>query len=490
MASFKLFAGTNVGLRENNEDNFTVCPDLSEGQWVVPSDSQEIISLGQYGCLLVVADGMGGQNAGEVASAIAIDTVRDMFSLDNLKAVAPKGDSLRSYLKKVIVEADRRVKFQSSQNVGMSGMGSTIVLVWLIDGMAHVAWLGDSRAYSIIPGKGISRLTKDHSYVQNLVDSGLLTEEEAMNHPDSNIITKSLGDISNVAKPDCASYPIYDQEVILLCSDGLCGVCTDSEIEKFVSANKDDLKVCKEALTDAALSDGSTDNITIALVQVFSENGFPEASPEIDICDRHFSRKRLLSLLIPTVVCAGLATLLLCIAKGRNTESLTALTLDSTKIMPGDSVRFHISGKSDKLQLRCDCDLLSVLGNDSMVVYSGRILESGDSAVKLRLVNRKGVEIDSFQVVLCTVQKAVQKNKPTITPIEQQNDKDASPEESVPGGSDGTMGFGDWDNPNLVNKVSPTRAKDQKNVNPKPVPDPVENNSTASGDASTDDTNV
>lgn len=469
MASFKLFAGTNVGLRENNEDNFTVCPDLSEGHWVVPSDSQEKISLGQYGCLLVVADGMGGQNAGEVASAIAIDTVRDMFSLDNLKAVAPKGDSLRSYLKKVIVEADRRVKFQSSQNVGMSGMGSTIVLVWLFDGMAHVAWLGDSRAYSIIPGKGISRLTKDHSYVQNLVDSGLLTEEEAMNHPDSNIITKSLGDISNVAKPDCASYPIYDQEVILLCSDGLCGVCTDSEIEKFVSANKDDLKVCKEALTDAALSDGSTDNITIALVQVFAENGFPDASQEIDSCDIHFSRNRLLSILIPTVICVGLATLLLCLAKGHNTDKQIALTLDSMKIMPGDSVRFHIFGNSDKLQLRCDCDLLSVLDNDSMVVYSGRNLESGDSVVELRLVNRKGIEIDSLQVVLCAVQKAVQKKKPTITPIEHKNENANSPEESASGDSDGTMGFGDWDNLKSEGKVSPTRAEDQNVGKPVPV---------------------
>ena len=86
MVSFKMFAGTNVGLRENNEDNFTVCPDLMKNEWIVPADNQQVIQLGQRGCVMVVADGMGGQNAGEVASAIAIDSVQEMFSPDELPA--------------------------------------------------------------------------------------------------------------------------------------------------------------------------------------------------------------------------------------------------------------------------------------------------------------------------------------------------------------------------------------------------------------------
>ena len=80
MVSFKLFAGTDVGLRDNNEDNFTVCPDLSQNEWIIPADYQQEIQLDARGCILVVADGMGGQNAGEVASAIAIATVQRMFS--------------------------------------------------------------------------------------------------------------------------------------------------------------------------------------------------------------------------------------------------------------------------------------------------------------------------------------------------------------------------------------------------------------------------
>ena len=84
MISFKLFAGTDVGLRDNNEDNFTVCPDLTQNEWMMPADHQQVIPLGECGCLMVVADGMGGQNAGEVASAIAIETVQTMFAPDCL----------------------------------------------------------------------------------------------------------------------------------------------------------------------------------------------------------------------------------------------------------------------------------------------------------------------------------------------------------------------------------------------------------------------
>ena len=88
MASIKLFAGTDIGLRDNNEDNFIVCPDLTKEEWMVPADQQEPIQLGQRGCLIVVADGMGGMNAGEVASGIAIKTVQQMFSPSVLPASA------------------------------------------------------------------------------------------------------------------------------------------------------------------------------------------------------------------------------------------------------------------------------------------------------------------------------------------------------------------------------------------------------------------
>ncbi len=269
MLTFRLFAGTDVGLRDNNEDNFTVCPDLAKGEWVIPANQQENITLGSRGCLMVVADGMGGMNAGEVASDIAIKTVQRMFSPAKMpKDVTKSPDSIKAYIKKTIIEADRQIKKHCKKDPSTEGMGSTIVMAWLYGGSVYVGWMGDSRAYSYIPEKGISRLSKDHSYVQELVDAKMITEEEAMLHPQSNVIMRSLGDINQKPKPDVICHPVSKGEIILLCSDGLCGVCTDESIAEVISQTSDDLRNCKEALTNAALEADGSDNITIALMQI------------------------------------------------------------------------------------------------------------------------------------------------------------------------------------------------------------------------------
>lgn len=268
MTTVKIFAGTHIGLRDNNEDNFTVCPNIESNEWSVPTHHQTTIPLGKQGCLLVVADGMGGQNAGEVASEIAIHTVQEMFAPSSLPSdVISSTDNIKNYLKKVIIEADERVKRHSRAEASTAGMGSTIVIAWCIGTKVYVAWLGDSRAYCIMPDKGIGRLTKDHSYVQRLVDEGSLTDEEAMVHPNSNIITRSLGDTSQKAKPEVTEYAAEKGMVILLCSDGLCGVCTDAVIGGIVEDGLDDLSACCDKLTNAALNAGGSDNITITLLE-------------------------------------------------------------------------------------------------------------------------------------------------------------------------------------------------------------------------------
>lgn len=272
MQGIKIFAGTNVGLRDNNEDNFTVCSDLQSGSWTIPTDHQQVLSLGNMGCLLLVADGMGGQNAGEVASAIAVQTVEALFSLEALSSICLDDDNqVRQYLLNGIEKADARIKAHAHDHAETSGMGSTLVMAWILKGVAHVAWIGDSRAYAVMPSKGIARLTKDHSFVQGLVDKGQITEEEAMTHPNSNIITRSLGDMSQRARGDVVSYSLHNGEVILLCSDGLCGVCSDAVIGGIVEDYVADLQRCKEQLTNAALRAGGSDNITIALAQYFAD---------------------------------------------------------------------------------------------------------------------------------------------------------------------------------------------------------------------------
>lgn len=272
MQGIKIFAGTNVGLRDNNEDNFTVCSDLQSGSWTILTDHQQVLSLGNMGCLLLVADGMGGQNAGEVASAIAVQTVEALFSLEALSSICLDDDNqVRQYLLNGIEKADARIKAHAHDHAETSGMGSTLVMAWILKGVAHVAWIGDSRAYAVMPSKGIARLTKDHSFVQGLVDKGQITEEEAMTHPNSNIITRSLGDMSQRARGDVVSYSLHNGEVILLCSDGLCGVCSDAVIGGIVEDYVADLQQCKEQLTNAALRAGGSDNITIALAQYFDD---------------------------------------------------------------------------------------------------------------------------------------------------------------------------------------------------------------------------
>lgn len=272
MQGIKIFAGTNVGLRDNNEDNFTVCSDLQSGSWTIPTDHQQVLSLGNMGCLLLVADGMGGQNAGEVASAIAVQTVEALFSLEALSSICLDDDNqVRQYLLNGIEKADARIKAHAHDHAETSGMGSTLVMAWILKGVAHVAWIGDSRAYAVMPSKGIARLTKDHSFVQGLVDKGQITEEEAMTHPNSNIITRSLGDMTQRARGDVVSYSLHNGEVILLCSDGLCGVCSDAVIGGIVEDYVTDLQQCKEQLTNAALRAGGSDNITIALAQYFDD---------------------------------------------------------------------------------------------------------------------------------------------------------------------------------------------------------------------------
>lgn len=311
MVSFKMFAGTNIGLRENNEDNFTVCPNLMLNEWVVPADTGQALSLGERGCIMVVADGMGGQNAGEVASAIAIDTVRELFSPTKLPTqILEDSEQIKSYLKRVITEADVRIKQHAHNDPSTEGMGSTIVMVWVVRDVAYVAWLGDSRAYSYLPDKGIGRLSKDHSYVQTLVDAHKLTDEEAMNHPNSNIITRSLGDTAQRAKADVASYQLQNGEVILLCSDGLCGVCRDAVIGHIVESNYDNLQLCKEQLTQAALAAGGSDNITIALLRVMMTSQ-PEGKTSLDdhsscsltnLLKKHFSPLYLVILLLLVII--------------------------------------------------------------------------------------------------------------------------------------------------------------------------------------------
>ncbi len=283
--TFRLTGGTNVGLiRTNNEDNFIVNADLSQNDWFIPSDTSKALSLGDLGAIFVVADGMGGMNAGEVASAIAIDSVKASFSTAKFSKICSSDNNIRNFLQKTIEKADSNIKAKVQEDESTSGMGTTIVIGWALKDRIHISWCGDSRAYLFNPASGITRLSKDHSYVQQLVDEGKLDAELAFDHPNSNIITRSLGDTSAKVCPDYVSRKLSAGDMIMLCSDGLCGLCRDEEILEVLNLQTEGIEQCKNNLISAALQAGGHDNVTVILFQIVS---MEENESEISVQDTH-----------------------------------------------------------------------------------------------------------------------------------------------------------------------------------------------------------
>lgn len=268
----KIAAKSDVGLeRSNNEDNFQVSSDLlvTPMRWV----NNEVCYLGEKGALLVVADGMGGMNAGEVASQIAIDTVREEFTPNKITSEVTKTcSSIEKFMNDVIIKADAKIKEVSKVQPDTKGMGTTIVIAWLFNNFLYVSWCGDSRAYVYNPNHGLHRLTKDHSYVQQLVDAGKLSDYEAFDFPDNNIITQCLCDAKQIAQPECLykPYPVCDNDIILLCTDGLSSMIRDEEIQDVMDSFNTDMIVLADSLINSALKASGADNCTVCLCQVLS----------------------------------------------------------------------------------------------------------------------------------------------------------------------------------------------------------------------------
>ena len=266
---FIMAARCEAAGRSNNEDNFQLSDNLAGNQWSFKADHE--VDLDCKGALLVVCDGMGGMNAGEVASQIAVETIKEWFSSERLTdEVMATSENIIDHIENAIIAADMQIKEEGEKDTEKNGMGSTIVLAWIIRQSVFIGWCGDSRAYRFNPAGGLKLLSHDHSYVQSLVDSGQLDEERAFNHPNNNIIIRSLGDTYQTAIPDIREYPLHDDDIILLCSDGLNGVVRDSIIETVIRENADNMTACRDALWDAARDAVWNDNVTIGLCRIVS----------------------------------------------------------------------------------------------------------------------------------------------------------------------------------------------------------------------------
>jgi protein phosphatase len=212
--------------------------------------------------LLMVADGMGGHNAGEVASSIAIHTIADYIG----KRMNSHIDEahMECILKDAIVQANTDIYNEAQDNISCSGMGTTVTAAMISGDIALIGHVGDSRAYIFINNK-LHRITNDHSLVAELVKNGTITEDEAQHHPQKNVITRALG-----AK-DSVNIDIERVEAaegtILLCTDGLSNMLSDDEIEKVLN-DAHDIDDAAHKLVDLANNLGGYDNITVAAARL------------------------------------------------------------------------------------------------------------------------------------------------------------------------------------------------------------------------------
>jgi serine/threonine protein phosphatase PrpC len=234
--------GTDTGRkRRRNEDAYVVEPPL-----------------------FAIADGMGGAQAGELASSLAAGAVRED------EAAAGSGERRVAEL---IQEANRRVYERSSQDAAASGMGTTMTVAFVGDANVAFGHVGDSRAYLIRDGK-LEQLTEDHSLVAELVRSGKLSPEEAETHPQRSVITRALGTDPDV-DVDTFSIETAPGDLFMLCSDGLTSMVEDDVILQTIEKNRDNLQTAAKALIRAANKGGGEDNITVVFFEIGEDVGEP-----------------------------------------------------------------------------------------------------------------------------------------------------------------------------------------------------------------------
>jgi serine/threonine protein phosphatase PrpC len=244
---------TDVGrVRPHNEDAFVVA-DLTNGSAHGGSGAAEI-PVGVRGVLLAVSDGMGGAEAGEVASALVVESLRE--SLDD---TCKESDILLS-IKCAVEEANRDV-WEAAHESGHRGMGATLTAVIVHRALAHIASVGDSRAY-LIRGGHISRVTKDQSYVEVLIDAGVISREEAETSPYKNVILQAMG-VKPEVEIGLARLQMRNGDVFLLCSDGLWEKVAEEELLAVVSSES--LEGACARLIALANERGGEDNITVVL---------------------------------------------------------------------------------------------------------------------------------------------------------------------------------------------------------------------------------
>ena len=241
---------TDVGRqRANNEDAYLY--------WEPESDEE----FRRKGRLAIVADGMGGYEGGQEASRVAVETVRHVYDRDF-------ADAPQQVLLAALLAAHDNIQRYAAEHPEFQGMGTTCTALAIVDQRLYFAHVGDSRLYLVRP-EAITRLTRDHSYVGRLVESGIVRSEDAQSHPQRHILTAALGSGKEI-QPDVCEHPVELQpgDKILLCTDGLWSVMSEPELADALRSNSP-AQACR-ALVDMALERGGPDNVTVLVLHISS----------------------------------------------------------------------------------------------------------------------------------------------------------------------------------------------------------------------------
>lgn len=244
----EIFCKTDVGLvRDNNQDAFLFKKLTDTCAWVV------------------VCDGMGGANGGNIASKMTVDFIAEYFKG---KIENANDEQIHDIISEALEKANKHVFDASRIKPELAGMGTTAVIAVIKNSVAHIAHVGDSRAYLIGPGD-VKRLTLDHSFVQEMVNRGEITEDQARKHPNRNYITRALG-VENAVKEDYIVVPFLKNEMLLLCTDGLSNYFNTDELNNIINGcEKSELA---SRLINVANKKGGSDNITVAVICAENDN--------------------------------------------------------------------------------------------------------------------------------------------------------------------------------------------------------------------------
>ncbi|WP_416198091.1 MAG: PPM-type phosphatase domain-containing protein [Sporanaerobacter sp.] len=215
--------------------------------------------------LFIVADGMGGHKAGEIASCMAVEIVRDFFLDKRKQNLLDNEENLISFIKESIYEANEKIYKRAISNEQFNGMGTTLTMAYFLNDKIFIGHVGDSRAY-LIRDNELLQLTDDHSLVAELVKKGSISKEEAQYHPQRNIITRAVG-TSEEIDIDIKFVKIKNNDIVLMCTDGLTSMIKEDEIKNLLLSEDNMQQLCNN-LIKRANDLGGLDNITAIVIKI------------------------------------------------------------------------------------------------------------------------------------------------------------------------------------------------------------------------------